>query len=264
VTALLASVASLEEVEVALAGGVDIIDLKDPGRGALGAWPQARIADAVARVAGQRPVSATIGDLPMDPDVVAAAASHTAAAGVDVVKVGFFPGAERRACIRALAGQAAPEVRLVAVLFADRDPDLDLLPALAVGGFEGVMLDTADKGGKSLRKCLGGDRLARFAAAARGQGLAVGLAGSLELEDVAPLLALAPDFLGFRRALCGDSGREGTLDPGAIAALKAAFQAHGVGRQRPAARQATATAGAQVAAQSLAGGVAVTRLAKST
>lgn len=263
-TALLASVASLAEVRLALAGGVDIIDLKDPGRGALGAWPAARIADAVALVAGRRPVSATGGDLPMEPALLAAAVARTAAAGVDVVKVGFFLGGERRACIRALAGEAARGVRLVAVLFADRDADLDLLPALAEAGFEGAMLDTADKGGRPLRACLGDERLARFTAAARAQGLTAGLAGSLTLDDVAPLLALAPDFLGFRRALCGHSGRDGSLDPAAVAALRAAFQAHGAGGQSLAARQATATAGAQVAAQSLADGVALTRVAKST
>ena len=38
-TALLASVRSVAEAELALAGGADVIDLKDPSQGALGALP---------------------------------------------------------------------------------------------------------------------------------------------------------------------------------------------------------------------------------
>ena len=47
-TLMLASVLSREEAEIALAHGADIIDCKDPARGALG-----------ARVAGQPPSQPT-------------------------------------------------------------------------------------------------------------------------------------------------------------------------------------------------------------
>ena len=89
-TALLASVLSPEEAEAALRGGADIIDLKDPRRGALGALPDAVIRAAVARVAGRRPVSVTAGDLPMEPTVVAGAARRIGGLGVDFVKVGLW------------------------------------------------------------------------------------------------------------------------------------------------------------------------------
>ena len=60
--ALLASVADLAEIELALPLA-DLIDLKDPDQGALGAWPLSRIAEAVRQIDGRRPVSATVGDL---------------------------------------------------------------------------------------------------------------------------------------------------------------------------------------------------------
>ena len=47
-TLMLASVLSVEEAETALAHGADIIDCKDPHRGALGALPLARITEIVA------------------------------------------------------------------------------------------------------------------------------------------------------------------------------------------------------------------------
>ena len=38
-TRMLASVTGPEEAEIVLAGGADLVDLKDPSRGALGARP---------------------------------------------------------------------------------------------------------------------------------------------------------------------------------------------------------------------------------
>ena len=105
---LLASVATLAEVDLALAAGADLIDLKDPEAGALGAWPRAQLTQAVERVAGRRPVSATVGDLPPDASAMAAAAKATGATGVDIVKLGFFAGADHRAgpALSPLAGAA--------------------------------------------------------------------------------------------------------------------------------------------------------------
>lgn len=224
---MLASVADLSELEDAIRLGADLVDLKDPAAGALGAWPSDRLHEAVARAAGRRPLSATIGDRPMVPATLAAAAAGTAGTGVDIVKVGFFAGGEpdarmAGACVAALAPLAARGVRLVAVLMADQRPDLRLLPALAGAGFHGAMLDTADKRVGSLRTHLDEPSLARFIHEARALGLLTGLAGSLRLDDIAPLVALGPDYLGFRGALCrGD--RTGGLDPERFRAVRAAL-----------------------------------------
>src|SRR5262249_16930363 len=116
-TLLLASVTGAEEAEVALASGADIIDLKDPAIGALGALPLAVVQESVAAVARRRPVSAVAGDLPMDPDTVVAGVRGLAETGVDYVKVGLFPGARRGDCVRALSA-VAPATKIVAVMFA--------------------------------------------------------------------------------------------------------------------------------------------------
>lgn len=54
-TALLASVMSPAEGRIALDGGVDIIDIKDPGAGVLGAVEPATLRRIVEQVAGRRP-----------------------------------------------------------------------------------------------------------------------------------------------------------------------------------------------------------------
>jgi uncharacterized protein (UPF0264 family) len=211
-------------VASALALGADIIDLKDPRRGALGAWPTALLPLAVAAAGGRVPVSATVGDLPMEPETLLNAALTTAAAGVDYVKVGLFGEHGQDACITALAAAAEARVRLVAVLMADRHPALGVLPVLARAGFAGVMLDTADKGAGGLRRHLLPRELAAFVEAARALGLVTGLAGSLKADDVGPLVALGPDYLGFRGALCGGQ-RTASLDPAAFATIRAALDA---------------------------------------
>jgi uncharacterized protein (UPF0264 family) len=221
---LLASVADLTEAALAAAGGADLIDLKDPRAGALGAWPPALLGRAKAAIGYRLPVSATIGDLPMAPGALVAAAAAVAAADVDFVKVGFFAGGDHVACAGALGRVARQGARLVAVLMADQGPDLELLPILAEAGFAGAMLDTADKQAGGLRRHLDDADLAGFVRSTRGLGLLTGLAGSLTVADIAPLAALRPDYLGFRGALC-EGGREAALDPQALGRVRAAMGA---------------------------------------
>ena len=121
-TMMLASVTGPDEAEIAIAGGADIVDLKDPAAGALGALPAARIAATIGAIKGRRPVSAVTGDLPPQPDIVASAVRDIATTGVDYVKVGF-PGDRRSDVLRILAGVAVG-ARLVGVVFADRERDL--------------------------------------------------------------------------------------------------------------------------------------------
>lgn len=214
-TKMLASVADLVEMEIAVSSGADIVDLKDPKAGALGAAATDIIRQAVEAVAGRRATSAVCGDLPMEPDTIRAKAEEVAETGVDYVKIGFFPSADAAACAAALAPLAA-RTKLIAVLFADKKPDFDLLDVFAKQGFHGVMVDTADKTGGRLLDHLPPERIPAFVSRARALGLQVGLSGSLEAPDVPRLLPFAPDFLGFRGALCGQSQRTAAIDAEAV------------------------------------------------
>lgn len=221
-TRLLASVTDGVEAEAAIAGGADIIDLKDPGRGALGALPPEVIRRIVQQIAGRRPVSATIGDLPSVPGPITDAIRVTAATGVDYVKVGFFTTENLADCLGAIAPLTRDQ-SVVAVLFADRSPPLDDLPGFAAAGFAGVMLDTADKssGGLTTHASLGD--LRAFVDQARALGLLCGLAGALRIDDIPALLGLAPDYLGFRGALCRGAHRQERLDPDHLLAVRKAL-----------------------------------------
>ena len=221
-TGLLASVIDAEELETAIRLGADIIDLKDPGAGALGALPLAQIRSLVHRVAGRRPVSATVGDLPNDPRAMREAVRLTAATGVDYVKVGFFATESLDACLRAIS-QLTADQAVVAVLCADRSPALHDLSPFAAAGFAGLMLDTADKHRGGLLTHLTLPHLGRFVAQARSLGLRSGLAGSLRLEDIPALLTLRPDYLGFRGALCPQGQRQRGLDAARVKRVRLAM-----------------------------------------
>ena len=223
-TALLASVTGPEEAVIALNAGADIIDLKDPKSGALGALPAETIRATVRMISARRPTSATVGDLPAEPEALVAAVALTTETGVDIVKVGFFGESEPLPCIQALRSHTATGVKLVAVLFADLAPNIRVLKALALAGFWGVMLDTADKQRGGLRVHMSHTHLVNFVQQARQAGLVIGLAGSLRLEDIPVLVALRPDYLGFRSALCRSGLRTNQLDLAAIKAIQRHIQ----------------------------------------
>src|SRR5271169_3474641 len=141
---MLASVRSAEEALFAFQAGADLIDAKDPSHGTLGSVSPDTLRAIVAAVAGRRPVSATVGDLPLQLGPLSAAAHLAATCGADFVKVGIFekdlPLEQLQLLPPAVAG-----VRLIAVLFADRAPPLEVAAPLASAGWHGVMLDTAGK-----------------------------------------------------------------------------------------------------------------------
>lgn len=217
--AFLASVTSADEAHVALSAGADIIDCKDPSAGALGALPTHLVREIVARVGSKVCVSATIGDLPSDPAVMVRAAETTAAAGVHYVKAGFFGSDDPRSAISALGRARLGHARLIAVLMADQSPDFEIICELASHRFAGVMIDTANKSSGALADILSQKKIAAFIALAKQHGLAAGLAGALRRHHIAQLVALNPDVLGFRGALCCD-GRASALDVTRIAGIR--------------------------------------------
>ena len=222
---LLVSAKNLAEALAAAAAGTDFIDLKDPAAGALGGLSPESIGAIAAALRGDHPacaISATIGDTDDTPIAeVKRRVAAVAACGVDYVKVGVEPGARAPALLDALARCRAP---VVPVLIADHGVDMTLVEhALRGGVYPALMLDTVDKRAGSLLQRLGPAPLRTFIAAARSRAMLCGLAGALRVDDVPKLLALAPDFAGFRSAVCAGE-RDGALDARRVRALNAALR----------------------------------------
>jgi len=221
---LLVSVRTVDEGLMAAAGGADFIDLKEPRAGALGGLPVATVRSIMAALRNQGcrlPVSATIGDLPMhELPAILRQVNAIGACGVDYVKVGIDRTPAAAAVLAALAASPWP---VVPVFIADQGLDFDLLGQAM--DFPGVMVDTADKLAGSLFDAVAADELGRFVTLAREAGTMVGLAGALRLQHLPALFELAPDFAGFRSAVCaGDRGS--ALSPGLLRGLAHRLHAH--------------------------------------
>lgn len=209
---ILASVSSLEEVKFILKTSVDIIDIKQPEQGALGALPKGIVKQIVEQVRQQKPVSATIGDLPMEADLIFNAVSNMLETGVDYIKIGFFPGGNWHNILSKLNNLTQQGHQLIAVLFADKQPNFNFITALKNKGFTGVMLDTMNKSSASLPQLMSFNTLKHFVKVANDVQLFCGLAGSLKATDIPELLKLDADYLGFRGALCEQHNRTAILN----------------------------------------------------
>lgn len=217
---MLASVSNVDEAKLVQSHQVDIIDLKHPASGALGALDCNTIKTVVECLKPHARISATIGDLPMHRQTVCDAVANIVGTGVDYVKIGFFPGGDSMDCIEGLALAAGQGYALIAVLFADNQPDFKLIPVLAQAGFRGVMLDTMHKQQGSLTSRMTNVELQNFVDTCKGYGLLCGLAGSLSATDIATLLPLNADYLGFRGALCRQGRRIAELDPERVLTIR--------------------------------------------
>ena len=224
-TQLLISVTTIEEAQIALENGADIIDLKEPSLGALGALPIETIQAIVAYVkstknADTKLTSATIGDLPMQPELLLAHVNKLATTGVDIIKIGFFQADDYQPCLDALKPVMQAGIRLIAVFFAETTYPEGLIAAIKNAGFIGVMLDTAKKNGLTLLDYYSQEQRIAFAKSVFKNNLQLGLAGSLKLQHVALIKEINPSYIGFRGGVCDDNQRNLALDSAKIKAVR--------------------------------------------
>jgi len=223
-TKWLASIQSVDEAQIILSSLPTILDMKNPQEGALGAMPIDQISDIVALVGEECLTSATIGDLPMRSDLIAARIKIVAATGVDYVKIGIFPSDDLDTCIDALAATVKQlKTPVIAVVFADSYPNQNIIPLLKQSGFAGVMIDTAIKNGKALPDLWSQQQISEFVTQAKQQDLLCGLAGALRLDDIDLLKQFGADYLGFRSALCADAKRKRSISSALVHNLRKKF-----------------------------------------
>jgi uncharacterized protein (UPF0264 family) len=215
---LLVSPKNETEAAEAIAGGADIIDVKNPREGPLGAnfpWVIKRVKQITP---ADIEVSCTIGEMPNLPGSMALAALGAATTGVNYVKAGLYGLKTPEAAVNLMQNvvKAAKDfnssVKVVVSGYADaeRISTVDSLhiPKIA-NDVQGdiAMIDTAIKDGKNLFDFLTKSQLQRFVDKAHSYGLKAALAGSLRKEDMPDVCALDADVVGVRGAVCTLSDR---------------------------------------------------------
>jgi len=226
---LLVSVRNAAEARAALEGGADIIDAKEPTRGALGAVSPDALNDILACVAGRRPVSAALGD-GKAARRAASETSRASAGGVAFVKVGFSGVRSVSAATELLLEIAAASAgaAVVAVAYADwiagpSLPPTEVLTAAIAAGASGVLLDTAGKEGRGLFDFVRPEAIRVWTRAAMSADLQVALAGSLTTRDFADARATGASVVGVRGAACV-GGRTGTVSAELVRQLSVALR----------------------------------------
>ncbi len=210
-TQLLVSVRSVAEARIALEHGADIIDVKEPSRGPLGAADRKTVRRIVEFVDGRVPVSAACGELRQRKP-------FPIVRGLDWFKIGLsgtIGSRWHRTWRKAFCGVRAGACP-VAVAYADwkacsAPQPFRVAHVAANAGCRVVLLDTyLKKQGSLLDLCSMSD-LARFVRKIRSNHAQVALAGSLTIRALAQIMPLEPDIIAVRGAVCR-GGREGTID----------------------------------------------------
>jgi uncharacterized protein (UPF0264 family) len=229
---LLVSVRDVEEALAALSAGADVIDVKEPRRGSLGAADAAMTAAIVRAVAGRTPVTAAVGELSEHADGIRSACLPQIPPGVSLFKLGLARCGlmvnwqarwlEVTAAVRGMAPNLMPHP--VAVVYADwRRADAPtpekILSAAVEAGSPALLVDTCDKSGGGLFDHWPADDLRRFVQRVRAHDIVAVLAGSLCGDTFATAVRLAPDLVAVRTAAC-DAGRDGEVSAGRVRALK--------------------------------------------
>ena len=244
---LLVSVRCAAEAREAVAGGCDILDVKEPSRGSLGAASGATIRQ-IFEVAckAATPLSAAMGECaewgtsfpPFDLSVVPDSS-------LQFVKLGLAGLGENESAITnwlrlaaRIGRQLGRGTRHVAVIYADgqtaRSPHpatiLDRLSEHLASGnhepeFAGVLVDTFGKGAGRLTDTITVAQLLEIRARTRELGLFLALAGRVNSAMLPEVLSVAPDIVAIRSAACVGEDRRASVRCEAVADFRHAMNA---------------------------------------
>jgi uncharacterized protein (UPF0264 family) len=241
---LLVSVRDPAEAEAALAGGCDLLDVKDPARGALGMADPATIAAIVSRIRtlpSSVPVSAALGELAewertqsvrRLPQQIAYLKLGTAGLGTGGGWARRFAEVMHRiACdgSETASDGECDSVKWIAVAYADWEiaggpcPE-DVIEGAQKCGCAGILIDTFSKDAGRLFDLLSVERLESMRALVRSCGLEFVLAGRLQIGDLPRLALVGPDIAGIRSAACRAGIRTGRIDTVAVRMFREALR----------------------------------------
>ena len=221
-TRLLVSVRDVAEALVALEAGADLIDIKEPRRGSLGAADSVTIAAIVEAVAGRVPLSVALGEL-LDSSPFP---KLSFLRGIQFAKVGLAGCAKLGDWLRhweAVIGDLPLGTSPVAVVYADPGsaclPTKTVIEHAARLNCAAVLVDTWDKKAGPISDHWSPAQIRSFVLAVRRRDMMAVVAGSLDARLIRKILPAKPDFVAVRGAACrGD--RAGELDGDRVRRLK--------------------------------------------
>ena len=214
---LLISVRSAAEVEAALDGGADLIDVKEPTKGPLAPAEAEVVAAVIVAVDGQVSVSAALGE--WSPNAITEAHWHLELP-LQYVKwglAGYAPTPGWGEDLLDTRRELPIGTEMVAVAYADWERAKSVPPAEVAKfakrfRFKAFLLDTWGKDGKTLLDFMTAKEIAALVDGLKRMGTIVSVAGSLRPEQVKQLKGVAPDYFAVRSSACAAGKRDGVID----------------------------------------------------
>lgn len=221
-TGLLVSVRDVKEAACAFAGGADVIDVKEPSHGPLGAASLEVVTAVCDYVDGRVPVSAACGELLEARSFCVSRLPETLA----FAKIGLagcrdsFDWQQR---LTSIWQRFPPSVARVAVAYADWQVCDGLPPeeiiAFCAGQCDYLLLDTTDKT-KCLQDHASASLVERWGQLAAFHRMRLVVAGSLTLDHLDAIVpAWQPTYVAVRGAAC-EGDRESTVSQQRVADLR--------------------------------------------
>ncbi|MEM0232490.1 MAG: (5-formylfuran-3-yl)methyl phosphate synthase [Candidatus Nezhaarchaeales archaeon] len=210
---VLISVVNPDEAVEALKGGADIIDIKDPVKGSLGA-PSAALVNLIVCSLRSIPHDFMVTSIALGDDPAKNQAKELALIAeklaINYAKAGSFGLKDVREAVETYKDLKVntKSLKFVAVAYADYAlinclSPMDMLKAAYRSDFDVFMIDTFVKNGMATFNYLSVEKVLEIKELAHRMGLLFALAGSLGLNHVEVVRRVKPDIVGFRSAACG-------------------------------------------------------------
>ena len=198
--------------------GCDLLDIKEPSRGALGRADRNIVMDIVKyrdRYSPQIPISIALGELCEESDkqlLMPGLRSDYQKWGTSNFQpefIPFIPDSKKNVGVYYVDYQNCGGINL---------PELLKIDELFNSGV--ILFDTFNKADRGLLDILSKAELSEQTENCRQRGLEVGLAGKIRLEQIESLLELDFQILALRSAVCKGNDRKSELDQQLIVQIK--------------------------------------------
>jgi uncharacterized protein (UPF0264 family) len=228
---LLVSVVDAAEAADALAGGADVIDVKDPTQGPLGCAGEEVLSSLAGSITQPVPWTAALGEVGDWSERSPIRVPRPFA----MVKLGLSGLAgetgwiERWQETRRRFDAVTGNLEWVAVAYADaaaaRSPSIERVAAAAMEtGCAGLLIDTFDKANGRFSDFVSRETVLPLARHLHAAGLFLAVAGRLELADLSTLAAWPVDVIAVRSAACEQSDRRNRIGRSRVAECRRLIQ----------------------------------------
>lgn len=219
----LVGVVNKEEALRAIAGGVDIIHIENPGEGTFGAnfpWIIQEIKEVIPK---NLEWSIAVGDVPNLPGTVSLAVAGAAQYSPNYIKIGLKGPKTKQEAINLIkkavrsAKSINENIKVIVAGYADYKEFNTInpmhLPKIASrAGADGAKIDTIKKKGKSLLDLISLEELGKFVKSCHKKNLEAHLAGSLTKDQIKLIAKTGVDVIAVRGMVCNKKDRRLNLE----------------------------------------------------